>query len=240
MLPALFQAAIDHHARLLHHATARRHRCISHPLQRCSPHFLLQRGMHQREIFRMEPHRGGAAVLHQHAQCLLHHRLERQGVHAQFLAHHLARNLAGQFQHALRHVLLQVAQTRSQSLHDCFKALCGLLALSGHIVVHALLPLQRGLGMALRLALGKAFRTGLCQLRLARGFFLLQRNGIFLHRLFHHGVGTIDSAKLPLGHIAHFLARNEAGIETALVRRRRRHHRLQSRFALHPTGAARS
>ena len=196
--------------------------------------------MDQREILGMEPHRGGAAVRHQHAQRLLHHRFERQGVGAQFLTHHLARNLAGQFQHALRHVLLQVAQARAQSLHDRVEALGGLLALSGHIVVHALLPFQRGLGVALRLALGKAFRAGLCQLRLARGFFLLQRNGIFLHRLFHHGVGTIDSAKLPLRHIAHFLARNEAGIETALVRRRRRHHRLQSRSGLHPTGAARS
>src|SRR5574343_569826 len=162
-LPALVQTAVNDHARLLHQAATRRHRRIGHPLHALRSGLLLQGRFEQGMVLRVQAHGGCAAVHRKHGQCFAHHRQQCLGIRLQLPAHDLARNFAGELQHFLRGRLLQLVEPHLEAPHNGLDPLGSLCALLGNVIVQALLPLQAGLGMALRLPLGKGIGARLLQ-----------------------------------------------------------------------------
>ena len=194
---------------------------------------------HGLHVYRIEPHRGRAPLGHEHANSLSHHGQQGIGVDRQLLSHHLARDVACELQHLLRHLLLHVDQARIERLQHALQTLRRLLPLLGNVFIHAALPFERRLRLSLGEALCIRIVTGLLNEGLLRRF--IQFCGQLRHRLRFglrlHQVGTIDGRKLPLLEVADLLAGNEPRIRP-LVRRRHHHHRLQSRSGLHRTGDA--
>ena len=136
--------------------------------------------------------------------------------------------------------MLQLVEPQLEAPHNGLDPLGSLRALLGNVIVQALLPLQAGLGMALRMPLGKGIGAHLLQGLLVLRFDERRIGGSGFGGFLWNGFGAIDGAKLPLRDIAHLLARDEARVHPAAFRRRRRHHRLRSRSDPHPTSGARS
>ena len=137
-------------------------------------------------VLRVQAHGGGLGFCAQHVQGFAQHGHQGLGVGAQFLAHHLAGNVARQLQQIGCDLLLQALNAVLRLMDNFAQALALLTPLVVLVVLHALLPLLARLLQALLQALCKAFLACLLQ-QLLQSLFIQRRCG----RLGLFGRGSI-------------------------------------------------
>src|SRR3990167_1857098 len=233
--PAFFDGGVHAGAGRLDQAAARADVVVGHEIGCGRTEVLQQRAFHEREVARVHAHRGGQAVVDQLRQRLGDHGSEVLGVALQLLAHHLAREVAGEFQNVARDLFfafLQVLFGVVQQLGHAHRGFFGGLAHGGFQRVAHFLATG---GVAQRITFGMGpfadFVQGLGGRAVDHG----------LAGLRHHGRGVfaaVHGREAPGRAAVDLLPRNETGVSAGF--RRSLHRRLlPARSGLRPTGAAR-